>query len=213
MPDTARGDRQEAVNELKRSLILDAARRVFEQDGLDGASLRAIARAAGYTPGAIYFHFPNKEAIYGALLDESLDRLNAALDAATKGAASDPATQFRTAAMAFYDFYAANPRDLDLGFYLFRDGMRPRGLSRDLDAALNSKLVDALRPVASAARALGMAGDDADAATADVFAHAAGLLLLENTHRIRLFRANPRALMERYVDGALNILLKGGRPG
>ena len=39
--------RQKAVSELKRSLIMDAARQVFEAEGLDGASLRAIATAAG----------------------------------------------------------------------------------------------------------------------------------------------------------------------
>src|ERR1043165_4885539 len=42
--------RQKAVSDLKRGLILDAARKVFEADGLDGASLRSIAASAGYTP-------------------------------------------------------------------------------------------------------------------------------------------------------------------
>ncbi len=56
--------RQKAVSDLKRELILDAARKVFEADGLDGASLRAIAAGAGYTPAALYFHFESKEAIY-----------------------------------------------------------------------------------------------------------------------------------------------------
>jgi AcrR family transcriptional regulator len=50
--------------ELKRGLILAAARKVFEAEGLDGASLRAIAAEAGYTPPALYFHFDSKEAIY-----------------------------------------------------------------------------------------------------------------------------------------------------
>ena len=50
------------LRDLKRGLILDAARAVFEADGLDGASLRSIAAAAGYTPAALYFHFESKEA-------------------------------------------------------------------------------------------------------------------------------------------------------
>ena len=60
--------RQKAVSELKRELILDAARKVFEAEGLDGASLRAIAAGAGYTPAALYFHFEFKEAIYAEVL-------------------------------------------------------------------------------------------------------------------------------------------------
>ena len=35
------------------SHILVAAQRVFEAKGLDGANMRAIAKEAGYTPGAI----------------------------------------------------------------------------------------------------------------------------------------------------------------
>ena len=34
--------RQQVVSELKRSLILDAARKVFEADGLDGASVEVL---------------------------------------------------------------------------------------------------------------------------------------------------------------------------
>ena len=62
MSTNRRTKRQTAVSELKRGLILDAARKVFETEGLDGASLRAIATAAGYTPAALYFHFDSKEA-------------------------------------------------------------------------------------------------------------------------------------------------------
>ena len=76
--------RQAAVADLKRTLILDAAAAVFMRDGLDAASMRAIARAAGYTAGAIYFHFDSKEAIYAALLERSLE----ALEACTRAAAS-----------------------------------------------------------------------------------------------------------------------------
>ncbi|MFY0116404.1 helix-turn-helix domain-containing protein, partial [Acinetobacter baumannii] len=56
--------RRQAVSDMKRGLILEAARRVFVAEGLEGASLRAIAAEAGYTPAALYFHFDSKEAIY-----------------------------------------------------------------------------------------------------------------------------------------------------
>ena len=78
----ARLQRQQAGSESRRALVLDAARTVFEELGIDGASMREIARKAGYTPGAIYSYFDSKEAIYGALLSESLERLNAAVTAA-----------------------------------------------------------------------------------------------------------------------------------
>lgn len=205
MTDSARADRHEAVNELKRSLILDAARRVFEAEGLDGASMRAIAKAAGYTPGAIYFHFPNKEAIYAAVLRELLERLVAAVGRAV-AATDTPASRLRVAALAFFDFFADDPRDLDFGFYLFKGGMRPRGLSRELDAELNGQLAASLAPIGAAVKELGFDDQTSRAIVADAFGHAAGLLLLKHTHRIRMFGCAARDLMERYIDGVLTRL-------
>ena len=153
--------RQKAVSDLKRELILDAARKVFEADGLDGASLRAIAAAAGYTPAALYFHFESKEAIYAEVLRSSLANLGQAVNRAI-ARAKTPADRLRAAAMAFFRYYADNPRDLDLGFYLFRGGMKPHGLGKERDDVLNAALELALHPIADAAQALGAHRDEAD---------------------------------------------------
>ena len=195
--------RQQAVSDLKRSLILDAARKVFEADGLDGASLRAIAGAAGYTPAALYFHFDSKEAIYAEVLRGSLVNLGTAVNRAILNART-PAERLRAAAMAFFRYYDDNPRDLDLGFYLFRGGMKRLGKERD--AVLNAALELALHPIAEAAMALGVRRDEARILVADVFAHASGLLLLAHTGRIRMFGASARDLMERFIDAAIAAL-------
>ena len=89
-----REERQQAMGEARRGLILDAARSVFTESGLEGASLREIARRAGYTPGALYSYFDSKEAIYAELLGESIGRLQAAVQAAR------PAAVARAAAAA-----------------------------------------------------------------------------------------------------------------
>lgn len=145
--------KKRAAKEAKRSRILDVAREVFEADGLEGASLRSIATKAGYTPAALYFHFDSKEALYGELLQMSLTRLQAYV-AASVERLSAPEARFRAAVMAFYDFYEQNPKDLDLGFYLFHGGIRPSGLGRDWDPSLNAALMDALSPMMEAAIAL-----------------------------------------------------------
>src|SRR6266851_3725600 len=193
--------RQKAVSDLKRELILDAARKVFEADGLDGASLRAIAAGAGYTPAALYFHFESKEAIYAEVLRCSLTNLGQAISRAASRAKA-PADQLRAAATAFFRYYADNPRDLDLGFYLFRGGMKPQGLGKERDSMLNAALESALQPIADAAQALGARPEEAKSLMADIFAHAAGLLLLAHTGRIRMFGASAPHLMERFVDSA-----------
>jgi AcrR family transcriptional regulator len=205
MAEERRAGRQKAVSDLKRGLILDAARKVFEAEGLDGASLRAIAAAAGYTPAALYFHFDSKEAIYAEVLHGSLANLGRAVARAI-GRARTPADRLRAASMAFFRFYADNPRDLDLGFYLFRGGMKPHGLGGERDEMLNAALQSALRPIADAAQSLGAGREDAKLLMVDTFAHAAGLLLLAHTGRMRVFGASAPHLMERFVETALAAL-------
>jgi AcrR family transcriptional regulator len=194
--------RRKAVSDHKRELILDAARKVFEADGLEGASLRAIAGAAGYTPAALYFHFESKEAIYAEVLRGSLADLEQAVNRSV-ARTKTPVDRLRAAAMAFFRYYSDNPRDLDLGFYLFRGGMKPHGLGKERDDMLNAALESALRPIAEAALALGARREEARALMADIFAHAAGLLLLAHTGRIRMFGASALNLMERFVEGAI----------
>ena len=200
-----RQSRREAVSGHKRDLILDAAKQIFAEEGLEGASLRAIAVRAGYTPAALYFHFESKEAIYAEVLRDSLASLGQAVTHATSRAKA-PADRLRAAAMAFFDYYANNPRDLDLGFYLFRGGMKPRGLGKDRDEMLNAALEAALRPIAEAAEALGARREEARLLMVDAFAHAAGLLLLAHTGRIRMFDASAPTLMKRFVEDKIAAL-------
>ncbi|WP_421955019.1 TetR/AcrR family transcriptional regulator [Polaromonas sp.] len=200
----ARLDRQQAMNDSRRALMLDAARSVFERLGIEGASIREIAKQAGYTPGAIYSYFENKEAIYGALLAESLERLNAAVDAAGLDAAS-PADLLEAKASAWFGFYAANPRDLDLGFYLVQ-GMQPRGLTAELNYQLNDRLHDALRPCEMALQAMGLNAEDALRENTSLFAHGVGLLLMQHTGRIRMFGQDATMLFDAYVIGLVERL-------
>lgn len=203
-----RQTRRTAVSEHKRTLILEAARQVFAEEGLDGASLRAIAVRAGYTPAALYFHFDSKEAMYAEVLHGSLVSLGAAVEGSVAGTKT-PQQHLKAAAMAFFRFYAENPRDLDLGFYLFRGGMKPAGLGRERDERLNAALEAALRPIAEAALALGASAERANLLMVDCFAHATGLLLLLHTGRIRMFGASAPELMEAYVDERVERLVEG----
>jgi AcrR family transcriptional regulator len=58
---------QERRREHTRTLLLDAAEKVFAAKGFEGASLDEIADTAGYTRGAIYKHFANKAALFLAV--------------------------------------------------------------------------------------------------------------------------------------------------
>ncbi|MBP0620934.1 TetR/AcrR family transcriptional regulator [Cupriavidus consociatus] len=196
--DRQRLDRKAAVSEAKRAHILAAARQVFEERGLEGANIREIAKQAGYTPGAIYSYFQAKEEIYGALLAESLERLNEAVAQSVTAPRSARERAVR-AALGFYEFYANNPRDLDLGFYLF-GGMRPHGLTPDLNATLNARLRDALTPFGRGLQELGASEAEAKTEVTAFFGHCVGLLILENTKRIKMFQEDSGRLCKRYID-------------
>lgn len=76
-----------------RSEILEAARQLFVTNGYHGTSMRAIAQAAGNRAVAgLYNHFPTKEAIFQALIEERnpYDDLFDALERAIAGAHTAP---------------------------------------------------------------------------------------------------------------------------
>ena len=57
-----------------RDEILSAALRVFARRGYGPASMDAIATEAGYSKGALYWHFSGKEQLLLTLLDERIDK-------------------------------------------------------------------------------------------------------------------------------------------
>ncbi|MCL1907744.1 MAG: TetR/AcrR family transcriptional regulator [Holophagaceae bacterium] len=75
----SRGPKAEKIHP---SRLLDAAQAVFARNGLEGGSVRAIAREAGCDPSLLYYHFENKEAIFEAILDRKFALLLPDLEAA-----------------------------------------------------------------------------------------------------------------------------------
>lgn len=82
--------RREQNRQEMRIAILDAARAIVDQHGVEKLTLRGIAKALGYSAGAIYDYFPSKEHILHALyflgtggLGQHLTETVAALPATT----------------------------------------------------------------------------------------------------------------------------------
>src|SRR5690349_12817469 len=64
----ARAEKREARDEL-----LGAALRVFAERGYGQAGVDEVAAAAGYSKGALYWHFSSKEDLLLALIEERID--------------------------------------------------------------------------------------------------------------------------------------------
>ncbi|MGH7367922.1 MAG: TetR/AcrR family transcriptional regulator [Candidatus Rokuibacteriota bacterium] len=69
-----------------RDKILQAALEVFAEKGYHRALVDDIVRASRTSKGAVYHHFPNKEALFLALIDEFSARLAEAMATAIAGA-------------------------------------------------------------------------------------------------------------------------------
>ncbi|WP_313622216.1 TetR/AcrR family transcriptional regulator [Achromobacter sp.] len=191
-----RADRNERLSALRRQIVLDAAQRVFERDGLEKTTIRAIAREAGCTTGAIYPWFAGKEALYGELLDESLQRLHAHLKQAATD--SEPPSAARNVVHAFFGYYADRRTDFSLGLYLFQ-GLGPRGLGRDMDEQLNGRLRECIDLIGHAlARTKAWEDGVVQVEQMNVFTYLMGLLLLLHTRRLKSLGQQAEALLDTY---------------
>ena len=63
----ARRTKEDAL--ATREALLDAAELVFEQRGVSRTSLSDIAKAAGVTRGAVYWHFKDKADLFNAMME------------------------------------------------------------------------------------------------------------------------------------------------
>ena len=61
-----------------RSKLLDAAEHLFQSQGVSRTSLQAIARRAGATRGAVYWHFSDKAELFNAMIERVTLPLEAA---------------------------------------------------------------------------------------------------------------------------------------
>ncbi|HLA79943.1 MAG TPA: TetR/AcrR family transcriptional regulator [Vicinamibacteria bacterium] len=61
---------QQERSEKSRAQILEAALKLYSHQGYRGTSIREVAELAGVSTGNVYHQFPDKEAIFNALLDE-----------------------------------------------------------------------------------------------------------------------------------------------
>lgn len=199
--------RREAVRAFKREAILQAARKIFARDGLDGATLRAIAAEAGIAVGTVYLHYRAKESLYAELLAGSLADLQKHLRDAVAKASSD--AQLMAGALAFYDFYRQRPDDLYLGLYLGQ-GLRPAGLTPELDRLLNGRLIQCYTVLSDAMRRLSpqLHAETLRAETVSLAAATGGALMLETTGRLKILGDTGEAVVRRHV-GQLVQRLRG----
>lgn len=82
-----------------RAALLDAAERLFQTRGVSRTSLADIAKEAGATRGAIYWHFKDKADLFNAMMERVTLPLGQCLASADLSHAEDPAVALRDAVL------------------------------------------------------------------------------------------------------------------
>jgi TetR/AcrR family acrAB operon transcriptional repressor len=110
MPVTRMVRRTKAEAEATRTMILDAAERLFERHGVSRTSLQHIATAAGVTRGAIYHHFSDKADLFDAMMRRvklPMEQAAAQLEACT---GAHPLERLRALLMTHLERVAGDPQ-------------------------------------------------------------------------------------------------------
>ena len=61
------------TSDLRRQLILSAAKRCFARNGFAGTTTKSVAAAASISEGLLFKHFPTKSALYAEILAEECE--------------------------------------------------------------------------------------------------------------------------------------------
>ncbi|HTS20470.1 MAG TPA: TetR family transcriptional regulator [Casimicrobiaceae bacterium] len=104
----ARKTKTEAA--ITREQLLDAAERVFREQGVTRTSLAEVAAAAGVTRGAVYWHFRDKADLFEAMCERATLPLDALLSESASGPCSDPMAALRELSIAVLNTLAGDPR-------------------------------------------------------------------------------------------------------
>jgi TetR/AcrR family transcriptional regulator len=69
--------RTQERTEITQTKLVDAATRIFSEQGFDGVSIRDLEKAAGVQRGLLAYHFEDKESLWKAAADRTFGIMNA----------------------------------------------------------------------------------------------------------------------------------------
>ena len=137
--------RRERTKAANRAAILEAGRAVFSQTGYEAASVRDVVRRTDLASGTFYNYFPDKEAVFLALVEADAEEARRRVRAARRRAGT--AAEFvENGYRAFFEYIVEDPdrfaflrRNLGTLRERFGDAVLPAStdeLAEDLRAAI-----------------------------------------------------------------------------
>jgi AcrR family transcriptional regulator len=108
--------RKQREKEEMRTLILDAARKVFLKKGYFDTSIRTIAEEIEYSPGTIYLYFKDKDEIFHALHEEGFRKMLDKMQPLEH--VTDPFERLKAMGRVYLEFARDNKDFYDLMFII-----------------------------------------------------------------------------------------------
>ncbi len=109
-------DRKEREKLEMRRLIIEAAMRMFVDEGYEKTSIRAIADKIEYSPGTIYLYYKDKDELLYEVQREAFGQLRDAL--AARAVSKDPWKRLTQVMHTYVEFGLAHPDLYDLMFII-----------------------------------------------------------------------------------------------
>lgn len=199
-----KGDRYHHGN--LRATLLEAAEAELSEKGVEGVSLRGIAKRAGVSHAAPAHHFGDVNGLLTALAAAGFERFVCVVGERQDRAGGDAGRQLQAAGLGYLDFALAQPALFQLIFSSRRPNFADPALSRAANAAFDQL-------VQSVARAKGIDPYTDEAGMIDVMATWAmvhGLAGLLSNGRLKPLLAMPEAQREAV---AAEIIARAWREG
>jgi TetR/AcrR family transcriptional regulator, acrAB operon repressor len=93
-----------------REALLDAAELLFSQHGVARTSLQDIAKAAGVTRGAVYWHFDDKAGLFNAMMARTTQPMEDTLKSIDANATPQPLVDLKQSILSALHRIAHDPR-------------------------------------------------------------------------------------------------------
>lgn len=179
--------------DFRRNHIREAALSVLRVRGAGGLTMRAVAEAAGYTPGALYSYYPGKDDLLADLLTERLKGLARTLKPAHADLRGDIGHWTR-------GLFHGLTTDVALADLFLAVTATPGKPDSPCTKALNGQTIVLLRQLADTLRHHGVDGAAAETETMRLYSQISGLVLLARGGTLDMVGRQPASLLDHHVD-------------
>ncbi len=180
-------ERKEREKEEMRRRIVEAATQLFVNEGYEAASIRKIAAAIEYSPGAIYLYFKDKDDILFAIQEQGFETFLATMERIA-GPETHPFKRLQKLGEAYMEFAARHPELYDLMFTI-RAPMRAHKDEWSRGSSSFNFLRDTVRACVEGGY---IRGANLDALALMIWSQVHGLVALHMRSRLAMFPEEAR---------------------